>query len=64
MKLAEDRQRTSLRAKRLLGQVNKDDAQDRYDFMEQCISDLSDSGADTDEAEQICQMLWDEIVGD
>ena len=59
-----ERQRIHLQAKRKIGMITKD-AQDRFDFMQQCIDDLTgNSGADDDEAEQICQMLWEEQGGD
>ena len=58
-----ERQRIMLRAKVTLGRVNKNDAGERFDFMSQCVDDLS-SDTDEDNAQQICELLWDEQGGD
>lgn len=54
----QQKQRIHLKARRKLGLLKRDDAQDRFDFMEQCIQELEDEGVD--DAEQICQLLWEE----
>jgi len=59
---AKEAQEIVLRAKRALGQMQKQDAGARRIFMEQCISDLTESGdaEDDDDARDICEMLWQE----
>jgi len=57
----QQRQRIHLKARRKVGIV-KDDAQDKFDFMEQCIDELEGNGVD--DAEEVCQMLWEESEGD
>jgi hypothetical protein len=38
---------------------------DESDFMDDCIAQLTDGGLmDDDDAEMVCQMLWDEGGGD
>lgn len=56
-----ERQRIHRRAKAKCGLLKRD-AQDRYDFMQQCISSIVNESDTMDEgdAELICQMLWDE----
>ena len=55
---AQDRQRETLRAKRKAGEVRQDDSQAEDEFMEQCIANLEDQGVD--DAEDVCQALWEE----
>lgn len=47
------------RAKRLV----RRDAQDRYTFMQQCVSSILDSSdvADEGDAEAICEIMWEEL---
>ena len=58
-----ERQRIHLKAKVVLGKVNKNDAGEKFDFMTQCVDDLSNS-TDEDNAQQICELLWEEQGGD
>ena len=48
------RQRIHHKAKHKLGKINKDNPQDKLDFMEQCL----DAFDGVDDAENICEMLW------
>lgn len=52
-------QQINLKAKRKVGIIKDGDYQD---FMDQCISDLTSSGeaVGDDDAEEMCQMLWEE----
>ena len=53
-----DRYRIHQKAKRLIGVKKNHD-----DFMEECIQNVMDAGAasDEDEAEAICEVIWDNI---
>lgn len=53
-----ERRRIHRRAKAKLGL--KSYAQGREDFMQQCIDNMVSEGSDPDDAEMICQLLWDE----
>lgn len=44
-------------AKAKVGLLEK---QSHDDFMEECIAEALDDGADPDEAEQMCEIMWDE----
>lgn len=59
---AKERLRINLHAKRKVGKIDKSDAQDKFTFMQQCISELMDQSEADDEtdAEQICQLMWEE----
>ena len=52
-----ERIRIHLRAKRKVGLVHKDDAGDKFTFMQQCIDSL---GGDETDVEQICEMMWEQ----
>src|SRR6516165_7939376 len=38
----------------------KQGPQEHFDFMQQCIESMSNRGQDEDNAQQICQLLWEE----
>jgi hypothetical protein len=59
---AQDRQREKLRAKRKAGQMKQSDTEAEDEFMEQCVANLEDQGVD--DAEAVCQALWEEQEGD
>ena len=56
-----ERYKIHQKAKNKLGLVKDEDS-----FMEECIQNVMDSGAasDEDEAESICEVLWEDIGGD
>lgn len=56
---AAEKLRIGLRAKGKVGMVKRD-AQDRYDFMEQCIGEMVDEGSDPEDARMVCELMWDE----
>lgn len=56
-----ERYKIHQKAKRKLGIIKDEDS-----FMEECIQNVMDAGAASDEseAEAICEVLWDDIGGD
>lgn len=56
-----DHYRINVKARAKLGLIKSED-----DFMEECIQNVMDSGAASDEseAEAICEVLWSDISDD
>jgi hypothetical protein len=58
---AKEAQKIVLRAKRALGQMQKQSASDKRIFMRNCIDQMtSDDDTDEDDARDICEQLWEE----
>ena len=51
------RRKIDRKAKAKVGMLEK---QTEDDFMQECIADAVDDGSDPDEAELMCQIMWDE----
>lgn len=59
-----DTRRINRRAKAKLGLLKSDAKKDYSDFMDDCMADMADLGMDEADAEESCQMIWDEGGGD
>jgi hypothetical protein len=59
---AEEVQRIKLRAKRVLGKMDKADGSSRRIFMQNCIDEMTsdDPEMDDGDARDICEQLWEE----
>jgi hypothetical protein len=47
-----DQIRIALRSKKLLGWIDPADAEDKFEFMQECIDELGD--------EEACLLIWEE----
>jgi hypothetical protein len=58
----EEIQRIKLRAKRALGQMQKQSASDKRIFMQNCIDQMTtdDPEVDDSDARDICEQIWEE----
>ncbi len=59
-----DRIRIHLRGKRKLGLVKRDSTQDESDFVDQCVSNMTENGEmSEDDATEMCENMWEEQEG-
>lgn len=59
-----DKRRIHRKAQTKLGLLKSDAKKDYSDFMDNCMADMADLGMDEADAEEACQMIWDEGGGD
>ena len=55
-----ERWRINRATKKKLGMPVKQSPSEHYIFMQDCVSQMVDEGSDPDEAQMICQLLWEE----